>query len=194
MEKLKMANENSCGCSSNADEKVEESCCGSDCNCKDDIKENFEKIKIDFLYLDLNECTRCGGTDKALDKAIDEVQNVLKLAGKEVEVNKVNITDEKLARKYEFYSSPTIKVNGRDIQEDITEDNCQSCGDLCGDEVDCRTWSYKGKTYTEPPKELIVEGILSSVYGQKPVDKNLNEYKLPENLKKFFEGKKKKKS
>ncbi|MBG0763719.1 MAG: DUF2703 domain-containing protein, partial [Tissierellales bacterium] len=76
-----MANENSCGCSSNADEKVEESCCGSDCNCKDDIKENFEKIKIDFLYLDLNECTRCGGTDKALDKAIDEVQNVLKLAG-----------------------------------------------------------------------------------------------------------------
>ena len=192
MKELNVVSSGSCGCDSASDGKVEESCCGSDCNCDEESKEADEKIIIDFLYLDLNECTRCQGTDQSLEEAILEVKNVLKSAGKEVEVNKINIRSEELAKKYEFVSSPTIRVNGVDIQEEVTEDHCESCGDLCGDDVDCRTWNFKGDTYTEPPKSLIVEGILSRVYGKDESQKVKNEYEVPENLKKFFEGIKKK--
>jgi len=194
MRELKVVNNCSCGCDSDLDDKLDNSCCDSDCNCKTESTLDEEKTTIDFLYLDLNECTRCKGTDENLEEALLEVKNVLNSAGKKVEVNKINITSEELAKKYKFISSPTIRVEGIDIQEEITEDNCESCGDLCGDDVDCRTWNFKGKSYTKPPKALIVEGILSKVYGKEEPQKVKNKYEVPENLKKFFRGKKKKKS
>ncbi len=192
MKELNVVSSCSCGCDTESNVEVEESCCGSDCNCDEELKKSDEKIIIDFLYLDLDECTRCQGTDQNLEGAVLEVKNVLKSAGKAVEVNKVNIISEELAKKYHFLSSPTIRVNGVDIQEEVTEDNCESCGDLCGDEIDCRTWNFKGNTYTEPPKSLIVEGILSKVYGKYESQKVKNDYEVPENLKNFFEGIKKK--
>lgn len=63
---------------------------------------------------------------------------------------------------------------------------CDSCGDLCGDSVDCRVWVYNGEEYTIPPKALIVEGILRSVYGGEKTTCEETEYKLSENLKKFY--------
>ncbi len=192
MKELNVVSSCSCGCDSERDDKVEESCCGSDCKCNEESNNQDDKIIIDFLYLDLNECTRCQGTDRNLEEAILEVKNVLKSAGRKVEFNKINIISEEVAKEYEFISSPTIRVNGVDIQEEVTEDNCESCGDLCGDEVDCRTWKFKGKTYSEPPKSLIVEGILSKVYSKDETQTSNDKYEMPENLKKFFEGKKKK--
>lgn len=56
-------------------------------------------------------------------------------------------------------------MNGRDIQLEVKESLCDSCGDLCGDTVDCRIWVYQGKDYTIPPKAMIIEAILREVYG-----------------------------
>ena len=70
---------------------------------------------------------------------------------------------------------------------DYKESLCESCGDLCGDNVDCRVWVYQGKEYTEPPKAMIIEAILKAVYGGNNVKKDDQEYKLPENLKKFYD-------
>jgi hypothetical protein len=160
--------------------------CGSSC-C---APENEEKrLLIDFLYLDLSVCERCQGADNNLDEAIIEVGNVLKAAGYKIEINKVNITSKELAVKYEFLSSPTIRINGADIAMEVKESSCQECGDLCGDSVDCRVWLYEGVEYTEPPKALIVNAILKEVYGgQKTNVGNKDEYELPENLKLFFDG------
>lgn len=157
-------------------------CCGS----KEDSKENKRRITIDFLYLDLTVCSRCQGTDESLDDALSEVSKVLEATGVEVLVNKINITSEDLAMKYKFISSPTIRVNGRDIQMDIKESLCESCGDLCGDEVDCRIWIYQGKEYTVPPKAMIIEAILKEVYGKNDDINAEKEYIMPENLKKFY--------
>ncbi len=70
---------------------------------------------------------------------------------------------------------------------DVKESLCESCGDLCGDEVECRVWVYQGKEYTVPPKAMIMEAILKEVYGG---DKGSNiveqEYVMPENLKQFY--------
>lgn len=69
------------------------------------------------------------------------------------------------------------------------ESSCKACGDLCGDDVDCRVWNYEGAEYTEPPKELIINAILKAVYGEKTeLENEKAEYKLPDNLNKFFDA------
>ncbi len=168
-------------------------CCSTSCGCEE---ENYEvekkKIRIDFMYLDLSICTRCQGTEDSLDKAIDDVAKVLELAGMEVVVNKIHIDSKEKAIQYRFESSPTIRINGKDIQLEMRESLCESCGDLCGDEVDCRVWVYKDKEYNVPPKAMIIDAILREVYSDK--NARLNDrverkaYRLPENLRRFFES------
>lgn len=149
-----------------------------------------KQLKVDFLYLDLNTCDRCIATDDTLNEALTELSEVLHTLGYEPTVSKVNIITRELAEKYHFVSSPTIRVNGQDICGHVTENNCCSCGDLCGDTVDCRTFTYEGGTYEQPPKALLVDGILRAIYGQIP--QNETTYTLPENLKRFFAGREQK--
>lgn len=184
---------NECGCA------CKTGCCGSETA---NISKNEEKsakigeksLVIDFLYLDLSVCTRCQDTDSSLDEALTEVSKVLDATGIKVIVNKINVTSEELALKYEFVSSPTIRVNGEDIQMDFKESLCESCGDLCGDEVDCRVWIYQGQEFSAPPKAMIIEAILKEVYGGKGFKEVKNDsYTLPENLKAFYAALKNKK-
>jgi len=159
-------------------------------------KHGFEKkrVVIDFLYLDLDTCARCQGTDRSLNEALSDVSRVLEAANYEVAVNKINVNTEEMALKYKFQSSPTIRVNGNDIQMEFKESLCESCGDVCGSDVDCRVWLHQGREYTEPPKALIIKGILKGVFGER---KELGEetcYEVPENLKKFYSSLEKKKS
>ncbi len=166
-------------------------CCSAGsgcCSCNQEKKQ----IIIDFLYLDLIVCTRCQGTDTSLDEALLEVSAVLNATGAEVVVNKINVITEELARQYKFVSSPTIRVNGHDIQMDVKESLCESCGDLCGDEVDCRVWVYQGNEYTVPPKAMIIEAILKEVYGTDSKGHKEGKFSLPENLKKFYDAMKNK--
>jgi O-phosphoseryl-tRNA(Cys) synthetase len=172
---------------------IDGSCCSCGPSCCDaqkgiDIKKRC--IIIDFLYLDLSVCTRCQGTDNSLDEALAEVSKVLEATGVEVIVNKINVITEELAIQHKFASSPTIRVNGSDIQMDVKESLCESCGDLCGDEVDCRVWVYQGQEYTVPPKAMIVEAILKEIYGGEGNKKAETPYSLPQNLKNFYEAKK----
>lgn len=148
-----------------------------------------KQLVIDFLYLDLNVCERCQGADKNLEAAVSEVSPVLKAAGYEVIVNKVNITSKELAEEYLFVSSPTLRINGKDITIEVKESNCKDCGDLCGDTVDCRVFTYEGVDYDEPPKEMVINAILKEVYGT-PAESIVkpDDYILPENLRLFFEG------
>lgn len=149
--------------------KTSDCSCGPGCcDASTDMKAENKRIIIDFLYLDLSVCIRCQGTDTNLDEALEEVSKVLEATGVEVILNKINVLSEELARQHKFISSPTIRVNGNDIQIDAKESLCESCGDLCGDEVDCRVWVYQGKEYTIPPKAMIIEAILKEVYGVRP--------------------------
>lgn len=168
-------NKNSGGCS----------CGSSDC-CASEPKP--KKITIDFLYLDLTVCERCQGADTNLDLAVKEVSKVLTAAGYELTVNKTNITSEELAIKHEFLSSPTIRINGRDIDLNVKETVCKECGDLCGDSsVECRVWEYEGKEYTEPPAAMIINAILREVYtGSGKEVPAPGKYEIPENLRNFF--------
>jgi glutaredoxin len=152
-----------------------------------------KNLDIDFLYLDLNACERCIGTGDTLDEALQDVTSVLKASGYTVNLRKTNITTKALAEQFEFRSSPTIRINGKDIAMDVKETACRDCGDLCGDSVDCRAWEHNGTLYDQPPKELIVDAIMRSVYGSRDtLTISGGTYVLPENLRAFFEGVEKK--
>lgn len=176
--------------------KSNSSCCScSDgcCSSSNTSDINKRELVIDFLYLDVTVCERCQGTDNSLDEAISEVSKVLEATGIDVKVNKINVLSEEFAIEYKFLTSPTIRINGKDIQMDYKESLCESCGDLCGDEVDCRVWIYQGKEYTQPPKAMIIESILQEVYGVNLTSQEKEQdYHIPENLKKFYQSMKSK--
>ncbi|WP_313884891.1 DUF2703 domain-containing protein [Desulfofundulus sp. TPOSR] len=70
----------------------------------------------------------------------------------------------------------------------MKESLCESCGDLCGEDVNCRVWVYQGKEYTTPPKGMIIDAILREVYGGPAgaVHGPSKMETLPDNLKRFF--------
>ncbi|MGI9953341.1 DUF2703 domain-containing protein [Moorellaceae bacterium AZ2] len=150
-------------------------------------------LDIEFLYLDLDACTRCRGTGRNLEEALNEVAGVLQATGIKVNLKKIHVQTEEQALALGFVSSPTIRINGRDIQLDVRESLCESCGDLCGEDVDCRVWVYQGKEYTEAPKGMIIEAILKHVYGggMEAPAKRETLTELPANLKRFFAAKRK---
>jgi len=119
-------------------------------------------MKIQFLYI--LDCPWCLKTKKLLRESLRELKT-------EAEVEEILIDSEEKAKKYQFVGSPTIKINGKDIQERVNKDRCLPCEESakhtekatefikqecqCG----CRTFLYRDKQYPYPPKEMIKEAI-----------------------------------
>ncbi len=152
-------------------------------------------IDIELLALDLNSCTRCVGTLDHIEKAIDIIQPVMEVMETQVNVKRIVVESEKQARRYQFVTSPTVRINGKDIAFETLESECESCTDLCGcDEgASCRVWRYRGEEYTEAPVGLVVDSILREILegshdaiGAAPACSE-----VPENLRRFFRSRSK---
>lgn len=159
-----------------------------------------KKVDIDFLFIDLAACTRCQGTEIHIQRALEIVASVLEGAGADVRLRKILVDSEQKALELGFISSPTIRVNGRDIATELKESVCDSCGEACGNgaEILCRDWIHDGEFHTVAPVSLIVDAILSTVYGgQIPPEASKGGERpmmVPDNLKKFFVVKQEKRS
>jgi hypothetical protein len=143
------------------------------------------EITIDFMFLDLTTCTRCVGTDRNLESALDIARDVLEATGAEVQVRKTLVETAAQARELRFVSSPTIRINGRDLAFELKESPC-GC-DAC-EHIACRVWTYRGEEFTEAPVGLIVDAVLGEVYagvGRRATTPD-DAYELPENLQSFF--------
>jgi uncharacterized protein DUF2703 len=148
-------------------------------------------VKVDFLYLDLTTCSRCRASDATLDAAVEIVRPMLDSVGASIEVRKTLVETEERARTLGFVSSPTIRVNGRDIAGELIESSCSECDELCGCDggVDCRVWDYRGEQHTEAPTGLIVEAILAEFEPSGTTRSEETPFMdVPENLKRFFTG------
>ncbi|WP_371379997.1 DUF2703 domain-containing protein [Sporomusa aerivorans] len=200
---------NSCNCYTNSSvpDKIASSCCGTlqstaeaACCCGFETANSAlccsaektsvtkKPLKIDYLYLDLDDCKRCVDTDDVLGNTLAEIESLLESAGYEVKLTKIHVANRAIAQRYKFMTSPTIRVNGRDLDIEFKESLCGECGDLCCDStVDCRVWIYEGNEYEVPPKEMLVNKILEAVYT-KPEPVGEQPYVMPSNLKKFFTG------
>lgn len=165
-----------------------ENCCS--CGCKE---ASDKKVIIEYLYLDIDTCDRCIGTDTVLDEVMMILTPAFNLAGYEVLYNKIKMETEKIAIKHRFISSPTIRVNGNDICQSVLENSCGCCSDISGTDVDCRVFEYNGRNYEVPPKEMLADAILKAVFVQDEKGCSCRDYELPDNLKQFFNGKENKK-
>ncbi|MFQ6009602.1 MAG: DUF2703 domain-containing protein [Candidatus Aenigmatarchaeota archaeon] len=119
-------------------------------------------MKIQILYI-LN-CPHCVKTKGLVKESLKEL-------GVKAEVEETLIDSDERAKKYNFVGSPSVTINGKDIQEEVSKGRCMSCEELaeqtkgttefvkqecmCG----CRTYFFKGKQYPYPPKEMIKEAI-----------------------------------
>ncbi|MCX8190152.1 MAG: DUF2703 domain-containing protein [Candidatus Diapherotrites archaeon] len=120
------------------------------------------KIKIQVLYL--LDCPWCVKTKKLVKESLKEL-------GLKAEVEEIIIDSENKAKKFNFVGSPTVRINGEDIQETIAKNRCIPCEKIanktggaseyvtkeckCG----CRVYFYKGKIYNYPPKQMIKKAI-----------------------------------
>lgn len=157
----------------------------SSCGC---AAPSEKTIVIEYLYLDLQTCDRCIGTDNILDGVVKTLVPALEIAGYKLEYKKIEMKTADFAQQYQFLSSPTIRVNGQDICTSVQENSCGCCSDISGTDVDCRVFEHNGKTYEIPPAELLAESIFQAVFAPK-VSSCSCSYEMPENLKSFFEGK-----
>jgi len=153
-----------------------------------------KRLQVDFLFLDLTTCTRCRGTDESLESALEVARESLAATGTtEVEVNKIHVASAGQARALRFESSPTIRINGRDVALELRESSCgsEACTDGCGESIACRVWVHGGQEYTEPPLAMILDAMLREIYAGAVVEHEARAepYELPENLERFFAGK-----
>lgn len=123
-------------------------------------------IKIELLYI--MNCSWCVKTKKLIRESLKE----LKIRA---DVKEILIDSNEKARKYNFRGSPTIRINGKDVQEEVNKGKCLPCEEIaehikettefvkqecsCG----CRVYFYKGKQYPYPPKEMIKETIMKFI-------------------------------
>jgi hypothetical protein len=126
---------------------------------------NPQHIDIELLYLDLDTCNRCRGADSNLDAALDAMSGVLELTGHDVIVRKTHVTSEEQAAALGFVSSPTLRINGRDVAIRVQESTCGACSTIADTDVGCRTWTWQGHEYTSPPTGMIIDAILRSIYA-----------------------------
>ncbi|MEK7855202.1 MAG: DUF2703 domain-containing protein, partial [Acidobacteriota bacterium] len=99
-----------------------------------------KKVKIDFLYLDLESCEPCQGSEGNLEDALNEISTLLGKTGAEVDLNKIHVTSYVQALQLGFVSSPTIRVNGQDLALEVRESHCSSCSEISGTDTFCRVW------------------------------------------------------
>jgi hypothetical protein len=151
------------------------------------------RIKLEFLYLDLTSCGRCQGTEQTLDEALRAAQDALDALNVTVDLRKLHVANSDVARDVGLVASPTIRIDGRDIQPEVLQSPCTDCGALCGCDggcVSCRKWRWRGAEYAAAPAGLIVEALMAAAIASAPtaVPTDGRAGGLPENIERFFTG------
>lgn len=120
-------------------------------------------ITIQLFYI--LDCPWWVTTKELIKKVIDELQI-------EAKIEEILIDSDDKAKNYGFAGSPTILVNGQDIEElvkkvpylpgeqrakerDLPEFIHRECSS------GCRLYHYQGKIYLYPPIEMVEEAILN---------------------------------
>lgn len=180
-----MAQEGGCGCGGNAAAATEGNTAAETTTKK--------VLDVVLLVIDLTTCARCVPTGDQLQQAVNLLMPVAEALGIALRHRQIVVQTPQEAKQNALLSSPTIRLNGQDIEQDIRESLCESCGDLTENNtmVDCREWHYRGKVYSAAPLPLLVEAIMAAMLkiDEPPIVHQPLEA-LPENLERYFANKK----
>lgn len=171
-------------------------CCGTTAS-SDATETRPDILNLEFLFLDESVCKPCGGTGQALDEAVAVTAAPLAALGIALNVDRIHVATREAAIRYQLLTSPTIRLDGVDIDPELTEGECGSCGDIAGGQttVNCRTWHWKGEVYSSAPTGKIVEAILNAATARNQASSGCcgatsekEAYSLPGNLEGFFQA------
>jgi Domain of unknown function (DUF2703) len=181
-----------CGCDCNS--SASNAACGSGTAESSALQEVRKILNVDLMVIDLSTCKRCVPTGDQLRTAVKLLTPVAEALGIELRHHETVVQTPDEAKKGALLSSPTIRLNGRDIAQDIRESLCESCGDLTDNNtsVDCREWHYRGKVYSAPPISLLVEALMEAMLkiDEIPPVVPAPLEDLPENLRRYFDNRK----
>ena len=124
-----------------------------------------KRVRIELLYLDAETCDPCRATVASAERAAQELREALADRGIEVELDLTHVTDPVQARALGFVSSPTVRVDAREIALGVQEAHCGTCSANAGEPVACRTVSYEGERLDHTPTAMIVEAVLAHLRG-----------------------------
>jgi len=103
-------------------------------------------------------CPRCGSTEQEVDKAVQELNQVLNQSGVVASLVKKAIDPESF--KKDALESNKILIAGKTLEEWLGAKTGQSkCCETCGD-TECRTVEYADETHEAIPSDLIVKAGL----------------------------------
>lgn len=88
--------------------------------------------------------------------AVDLVRSILAAEGLDSRVHEILVCDEKMAEVLRFRGSPTIRVDGRDVAGETSEEK--------GFALSCRL--YAGSPHVGlPPSDLVLRAVLEARKG-----------------------------
>jgi len=106
-------------------------------------------MKIEILYFD--ECPNHGPT-------VERVKDALRQEDMTAEILEVNVRDEATARSLRFLGSPTVRIDGVDVE---------ATGRLSKDfGMICRIYADSGRRIGIPPVDLIRAALRQTVGGK----------------------------
>jgi hypothetical protein len=116
----------------------------------------MKTLEIEWRHLDKNgrTCLRCSDTLQSLQQVIQQLAVECAPHGVEIVYRETKLPIEQLSE------SNLILFNGIPLEAALpgasaAENECPSCGDLCGEPGLCRTVSVGGQTFEAIPAALI---------------------------------------
>jgi hypothetical protein len=112
-------------------------------------------VAIDLLYGDLSSCGRCMDAAVNLEVALGALEGVLGTTGTRIEVHRTHVRSAAEAEDLGVVSSPTIRVQGREIELGPPSGECGSkCGCGCAPGIACGG---------EAPVRVIVDAVVAAL-------------------------------
>ncbi len=99
-------------------------------------------MKVEFLYFD--GCP-------SHEKAVESLKDVLEETGIEAEIERINVVDDDMAVEQNFFGSPSIRINGVDVDPVARESTAYS--------RQCRIYNTDEGILGWPTKEMIKNTI-----------------------------------
>ncbi|MFA4884462.1 MAG: DUF2703 domain-containing protein [Desulfotomaculaceae bacterium] len=115
----------------------------------------MKTLKIEWKHLDVEgeTCNRCYDTGENLNQEVKRLNRALQPQGIEVEWFETKLDDTQIPQ------SNTILFNGVPIEDilniEVSQNYCDSCTTLLGNETYCRTIRYEGDEYEDIPAKAI---------------------------------------
>jgi hypothetical protein len=106
------------------------------------------RVKIEILYFDGCPNHR---------PAIQRVESILKEEGICATISEVNVHDAAVARQFRFLGSPSVRVNGLDVEVAVRSAD--------GYGMACRTYAVNGRREGLPSREMLRDAILAASSG-----------------------------